>query len=94
MNDRSDFEPSPIETITPVIEAWDLPPNTYWEDREARYQRKSLAIAVSLFLLTLISTLVVGASFAASYALGESPDIDGFFSIYGMLLHDPQVLLT
>jgi len=36
------------------------------------------AIAALLFLLTLISTLVVGASFAASYAVGRSPEIDGF----------------
>jgi len=94
MNDGSDFEHSSIETFTPVVEPAEISPEDYWERRQKRWRRKSFAIAVVLFLLTLISTLVVGASFAASYALGESPDIDGFFSIYGMLLHDPQVLLT
>src|SRR5712675_1402328 len=94
MNDGSDFEHSSIETFTPVVEPAEISPENYWERRQKRWRRKSFAIAVVLFLLTLISTLVVGASFAASYALGESPGIDGFFSIYGMLLHDPQVLLT
>src|SRR5882757_3496861 len=94
MNDGSDFEHSSIETFTPVLEPADISPENYWERRQKRWRRKSFAIAVVLFLLTLISTLVVGASFAASYALGESPGIDGFFSTYGMLLHDPQVLLT
>lgn len=94
MNDRSEFEPSPVETIRPVVEVWDLPPNPYWENREARYQRRSLAIAVSLFLLTLISTLAVGAQFASSYAAGQSPDFEDFFSTYSTLLTHPQLLLA
>jgi len=94
MNDGSEIEHSSIDTITHVLEPADIPPELYWERRQKQWRRKSLAIAVVLFLLTLLSTLVVGASFAASYALGESPDIDGFFSMYGTLLHDPQFLLT
>jgi membrane-associated protease RseP (regulator of RpoE activity) len=94
MNDGTEFERSSIETFTPQVEPAEISPENHWERRQKRWRRKSFAIAVVLFLLTLISTLVVGASFAASYALGESPDIDGFFSMYGMLLHDPQVLLT
>src|ERR1039458_2180681 len=94
MNDRSNFEPAATETITPVIEAWDLPPNPYWENKEARYQRRSLAIAVLLFLLTLISTLAVGAQFASSYAAGQSPDFEDFFSTYATLLSHPQLLFA
>jgi membrane-associated protease RseP (regulator of RpoE activity) len=94
MTDRTDFEPSAIGTITPAVQAWDLPPNPYWENREARYQRRSLAIAVSLFLLTLISTLAVGAQFASSYAAGQSPDFEDFFSTYSTLLTHPQLLLA
>ena len=94
MTDSSSFEPSPVETISPVVRAWDLPPNPYWEDREARYQRKSLAIAVSLFVLTLISTLAVGAQFASSYAAGQTPDFEDFFSTYATLLTHPQLLLA
>ena len=94
MTDRTDFEPAGIGTITPVVRAWDLPPNPYWENQRARYQRRSLAIAVSLFLLTLISTLAVGAQFASSYASGQTPDFDDFFSTYATLLAHPQLLLA
>src|SRR5580700_4322039 len=73
MADRSDFEPTPAETLTPVVSAWDLPPNPYWENLEARRQRRSLAIAILLFVLTLISTLAVGTQFASSYASGGHP---------------------
>jgi membrane-associated protease RseP (regulator of RpoE activity) len=94
MNDSSEFERSSLDTFTPVVEPSDISPVVYWQRQQQRWRRKSFAIAVVLFLLTLISTLVVGASFAASYALGESPSIDAFFSMYGTLLRDPQILLT
>src|ERR1700752_1748195 len=94
MTDRGDYETTPEETISPEVIAWDLPPNPYWEDQQARYQRRSLAIAVSLFVLTLISTLAVGAQFASSYASGQTPDFDDFFSTYTTLLTHPQLLLA
>ena len=95
MADRSEFEfeSAPAESISPVVNAWDLPANTYWENLEARKQKKSFAIAISLFLLTLISTLAVGAQYASAYASGQTPDFDELFSIYGKLLTHPQVLL-
>ena len=65
-----------------------------WERRQKRWQRRSLAIAILLFLLTLVSTLVVGAGYANSYASGESPDLDGFFAMYGTLLAHPQFLIA
>ena len=94
MNNPSDFEPGAIETVTPVADTWDLAPNTYWEEQQARQQRRSLAIAILLFLLTVISTLAVGAQFASAYALGRSPDFDDFFSTYATLLAHPQLLLA
>ena len=94
MSDRSELDPASIETFTPVVNTWELPPNTYWEDRQARQQRKSLAMAVLLFLLTLISTLAVGAQFASAYASGQSPDFDDFFSTYTALVAHPQLLLA
>jgi membrane-associated protease RseP (regulator of RpoE activity) len=94
MSDPSDFEPAPIETFPPVVDTWELPPNTYWEDQQARQQRKSLAIAILLFLLTLISALAVGAQYASSYASGVTPDFDELFSTYVALLTHPQLLLA
>jgi membrane-associated protease RseP (regulator of RpoE activity) len=94
MTDRSEFESAPAETLTPTVTAWDLPPNPYWENLEARRQRKSLAIAILLFVLTLISTLAVGAQFAASYASGRTPNINDLFSNFSALLAHPQLLLS
>jgi membrane-associated protease RseP (regulator of RpoE activity) len=96
MADHSGFDSGSPETITPaVLESWDLPAaDPYWENREARRQRKSLAIAIVLFGLTLISTLAVGAQYAASYASGQSPDFDAIFSMYSALVAHPQMLLA
>src|SRR6202163_2960098 len=94
MADRSEFESTPAETLTPEVLAWDLPPNPYWENLEGRRQRRSLAIAILLFVLTLISTLAVGAQYASSYASGQSPDFDALFSTYASLLAHPQLLLA
>jgi membrane-associated protease RseP (regulator of RpoE activity) len=94
MTDRNEFDPTATETLTPVVHAWDLPPNPYWENVEARRQRKSLAIAILLFVLTLISTLAVGAQYASSYASGQSPDFEELFSTYASLLTHPQLLLA
>ena len=65
MNDSSEFEHSSTETITPVVESAAPSPEIQWERQEKRWRRRSFAIAALLFALTLISTLVVGASFAA-----------------------------
>src|SRR5580704_14994757 len=93
MTDQSEFESTSAETLTPVAPAWDFPPDPYWENLEARRQRKSLAIAVLLFALTLISTLAVGAQYASSYAAGQSPDFEELFSTFAALLSHPQLLL-
>jgi membrane-associated protease RseP (regulator of RpoE activity) len=94
MTDRSEFESAPPETQIPVVAAWDLPPNPYWENLEARRQRRSLAIAILLFVLTLISTLAVGAQFASSYSSGRTPDVNDLFSNYADMLAHPQLLLA
>ncbi len=94
MSDSSESERTTIETFTPVVESTEVSPEIRWERQQKRWQRRSFAIAALLFALTLISTLVVGASFAASYALGQSPDIDGFFAMYGTVLTHPRFLLA
>jgi membrane-associated protease RseP (regulator of RpoE activity) len=96
MSDRSnfEFESAPAEVLTPVGSTWDLPANPYREEPETRKQRKSLAIAVVLFLLTVISTLAVGAQYASSYASGQSPDFDALFSTFKLMFVHPQLLLA
>lgn len=94
MADQSEFESAPAETLTPQAATWDLSPDPYWETLQARKQRRSLAIAIVLFALTLISTLAVGAQYASSYASGRTPDFDALFSTYAALLGHPQLLLA
>src|SRR6202162_3681398 len=93
MTDRIESESAPEETLTPVVATWDLPPNPYWENLEARRQRKSLAIAILLFVLTLISTLAVGAQYASSYAYGQYPDFEDIFTTFAVCLSHPHLLL-
>jgi membrane-associated protease RseP (regulator of RpoE activity) len=94
MTDRSEFESAPTGVLSPPAPVWNLAPDPYWENLQARKQRKSLAIAIMLFGLTLISTLAVGAQYASSYALGRTPDINQLFSNYGDFWAHPQLLLA
>jgi membrane-associated protease RseP (regulator of RpoE activity) len=85
---------SPVESAVEArLEPTDWAP-AEWEVRENRWRMRSLVIAVGLFLLTLVSTLAVGAQFAESYSVGSSPDFDNFFSTYANLLTHPQYLLV
>ena len=94
MTDRTDFESSPSGTLPPAVDTWELPANTYWENLEARRRKRSLAIAILLFLLTLISTLAVGAEYATSYASGRTPDFEELLSNYASLAAHPGLLLS
>ena len=94
MGESFDPEQLRVDTFTPEVERAELSPGSYWEYRESRQQKRSLAIALALFLLTIISTLAVGAQFNAAYALGRVPDFDNFFSTYANLLRHPQFLLA
>jgi membrane-associated protease RseP (regulator of RpoE activity) len=53
---------------------------------------RSLAIAIALFLVTIVSTLAVGAQFALAYAKGQMPSLDDFFTSYVQLLREPRAL--
>lgn len=59
-----------------------------------RVRGRSLAIAVGLFVLTVLSTLAVGAQFAADYASNRVLSFDGFFDSYTAIARDPAILLT
>jgi membrane-associated protease RseP (regulator of RpoE activity) len=94
MSDRHELEQLPAPISPPIAEGWNPAGDVYWEDREARRQRKSLAIAIVLFGLTLVSTLAVGAQYASSYASWQSPDFDELFSTYANLILHPSLLLS
>jgi membrane-associated protease RseP (regulator of RpoE activity) len=95
MNQENDQLKLPVEVWTP---AW--PPGAARPYNPAQYleiggrakRRKQFAVALLLFLLTLLSTLAVGAQFASAYAAGRNPDFDEFFSLYLKLLAHPSLL--
>lgn len=73
------------------------PPRAYIPRRKtprAYSSARSLAIAIVLFFITLISTLAVGAQFAIAYAAGQVPSLDDFFSSYVKFLREPQMLVA
>ncbi|MCL6481372.1 MAG: site-2 protease family protein [Firmicutes bacterium] len=53
--------------------------------------RRALLLAAGLFLLTLLSTLTVGAQFALSYAQNHA-DLPLFFDTYRTIWHEPVLL--
>lgn len=62
--------------------------------RRSYSSARSLAIAILLFGVTLISTLAVGAQFALTYAAGKVPSLDDFFSSYVKFLREPRALIA
>jgi len=94
MSESSDFDQPSFEAATSTVDVWVPPAETYREERATRKRRRSLAVAIVLFFLTLLSTLVVGAQYAAAYAAGQSPDFQELFSSYGRFAAHPQLLLT
>jgi membrane-associated protease RseP (regulator of RpoE activity) len=57
-------------------------------------QRRSLAIALILLALTMVTTLAAGAEFGRAYAQDKAPAFDSFFGVYVDAYHDPRILLA
>jgi len=57
-------------------------------------QGRSLAIALALLALTIVTTLAAGAEFGIAYARGQAPAFDSFFGVYAEAYHNPRVLLA
>ncbi len=56
--------------------------------------RKTLLLAVALFLLTLCTCLVAGAQFAVAYADNQAVSIDEFLRAFTLFYKDPAALLA
>jgi len=80
----------PVEVISLEPPRDTAPPEPPKPHRPGR----SLAIAVGLFFVTIISTLAAGADFSLAYARGQMPSFDDFFHVYFLALRDPRVLLA
>ncbi len=55
---------------------------------------RSFVLAIGLFFLTLVTTLLAGAQFAAAYAHNQAVSLDAFFQTFRLLYRNPVVLLT
>ncbi len=86
-------EPGPIPTeIVARPQAVWLPARTLVFAPQPR-SRRSLLVAIGLFLVTAVSTLAAGAQFAAAYAASQNPALDRFFSDYFRPFTEPRLFL-
>jgi membrane-associated protease RseP (regulator of RpoE activity) len=58
-----------------------------------RQSRKSLALAVALFLVTLCTCLIAGAQFSVAFAQDEAASVDEFVRAFKLLYQHPAALL-
>jgi len=55
---------------------------------------RSLILAIGLFLLTLVTSLLAGTQFAAAYAHNQAFSFDAFVQTFPLLYRNPALLLT
>lgn len=85
-------EPIPIEIVAPPPAPW-LPARSLVFSPKPR-SRRSLLVAVALFIVTAVSTLAAGAQFAAAYAASQNPALDRFFADYFRPFTEPRLFLS
>jgi membrane-associated protease RseP (regulator of RpoE activity) len=83
---------------TPVFlsaPAWpDFPSHgSYYEAARANPSTRSLFLAAGLFFLTLLTSLLAGAHFAAAYAHNQAASFDTFFETFRLAYRHPAFLL-
>jgi membrane-associated protease RseP (regulator of RpoE activity) len=83
--------PTELATLEPPSRVI-IPRRVYTPRPERR--RRSLAIALVLFAVTILSTLAAGVDFSLSYAQNRMPSFDDFYNAYFLALHTPGALLT
>lgn len=86
----------PVEVISLDPSQREVAPRKRKIPRPPRPYRsgRSLAISLTLFAVTIISTLAAGVDFSLAYARGQMPSFDDFFHVYFLALGDPKVLLA
>jgi len=67
---------------------------TYYEVALPHPSTQSLVLAVGLFLLTLITSLIAGTHFAAAYAHNQAASWDALFQTFRLLYRNPAALLA
>jgi Zn-dependent protease len=67
---------------------------TYYEAARVYSSYRSLLLAAGLFLLTLLTSLLAGAHFAAAYARNQAASFDAFFRTFPLAYRHPSLLLS
>ena len=80
--------PESLDWNNELVRQW------YYAQIPPRPSRKSLVLAVVLFLLTLCTCLVAGTQFAVAYAHNEATSITEFFHGFTLLYKNPAGLLA
>ena len=68
-------------------------PGSHYEAARAHPSTRSLILAAGLFFLTLLTSLVAGAHFAAAYAHNQAASFDTFFETFRLAYRHPAFLL-
>ncbi len=69
-------------------------PGNYYEVPRLRHSVPSLVWAVGLFLLTLLTSLIAGAHFAAAYAQNQAASFDTLFRTFRLAYRHPSSILS
>lgn len=84
---------APAYLDSPVWRAWTAS-GTPYATVQPRPSARSLSLAVSLFLLTLVTSLFAGTHFAAAYAHNQAASWDAFLQTFRLLYRNPTALLA
>ncbi|MGB7847771.1 MAG: site-2 protease family protein [Candidatus Acidiferrum sp.] len=69
-------------------------PGSFYQAARAHPSHRSLFLAAGLFFLTLLTSLLAGAHFAAAYARNQAASFDAFFQTFPLAYHHPSFLLS
>jgi membrane-associated protease RseP (regulator of RpoE activity) len=67
---------------------------TYYQAARVHPSVRSLLLAIGLFSLTLLTSLLAGAHFAAAYSRNQAASFDAFFQAFALAFHHPSWLLS
>jgi membrane-associated protease RseP (regulator of RpoE activity) len=67
---------------------------TYYEARPLQQSVRSLVLATALFFLTLLTSLIAGAHFAAAYAHNQAASFDTLFNTFRLAFRHPSSILS
>lgn len=82
----ADLDPTPWRTIPEGF--------AYYQPVRPRPSTRWLILAIGLFLLTLVTSLLAGTQFAAAYSHNQAASFDAFLQTFPLLYRNPAVLLT